>query len=121
MTYFVTTPNAVDRLEISGESLLSELRAMWPQSETVRPADATQAYAWDFRSSHDNVELRVFLTGDGTAIVIEGEHHVCLEFAAWLRTCIAAEHPLILFDSGYDHCVDLVPSVTAADLSSVWR
>jgi hypothetical protein len=115
MSYFVSPPEETE-WRISPEALGREILARWPDAELEhvdRPA-SLHAISWTLRQGSHRLDGT--LTKDGQVVHLEGDVCAAAAFAAWFRSKVPVDQPLIFYDDGYSADVALSPDIAEEEI-----
>jgi hypothetical protein len=126
MAYYVTpyetvSENAVASLAIGTAGIDAAVRATWPNAVVRDVNHLGDCFVWECTIRGDTSSLLVQYRRDGGAVVFDGPHDACIAFAVWLRARIPAAQRLMLFDSTFEHHVELTADCVIASLTAAWQ
>jgi hypothetical protein len=114
MDYFLM---AREGWRISAHQFIDLLKSRWPLLE-FKPASSPAGFRLiDFQLEMANSTIDGTLGGEGSTIIYNGALRDCAEFALWYGSMTPPEaKPLILFDEGYNHSIELGKETTLEDI-----
>jgi hypothetical protein len=114
MDYFLMTREG---WSISVHQFIELLKSRWPLIK-IKPASSPEGFrAIDFQLEMTNSTVDGSLGGEGSTILYNGALRDCAEFALWYGSMIPPEaQPLMLFDEGYNHSIELGEKTTLEDI-----
>ena len=110
MDYLVSPPEETD-WRIDPADFEAALVARWPDADLQQSAP-DRVYAFDFTVKLDGDTVDGAFERAGQTVGLTRDLRLCAEVAAWFRTVVPAEQPLLFYDQGYNSHVALSAGIT---------
>ncbi|ATB36693.1 hypothetical protein CYFUS_002108 [Cystobacter fuscus] len=106
-----------DGWSISVHQFIELLNSRWPLVKFKSAFSSEGFRSIDFQLEMSNSTIDGSLGGEGSTITYNGAMRDCAEFALWYGSMISPEaKPLMLFDEGYNHSIELGEKTTLEDI-----
>lgn len=115
MSYLITPPEE-PTWRIEEAIFLRELRQRWPHAHVEAITDQARLYSCTWVILVGDRALEGGLARDGRFITVDGQIRDCAEFAAWFRSQVPADRPLVFCDDAYNHDIELRAGTDVADI-----
>jgi hypothetical protein len=113
MFWVLSPPGPTDwRVELA--ELRSALRESWPDFALggPEPGSKTRVLTWLFQGEDAWLDGSQDMTGQSQYLT--GTPEMVATYAAWWRGRVPPTQPLLLYDEGFSHVIELTPAITAA-------
>jgi hypothetical protein len=118
MDYLVTPPDETD-WRMDPADFEAALRERWPAAR-VRATRSDPTYALDFAVDVEGGEAEGSFARDGQMLGLLHDVYLCAEVAAWFRSVVPAEQPLLFWDPALNGHVELRGALAPRELAEAY-